>query len=134
MAYATEGKFTLTAAASTVVADRLVYIDAAGKAALPNAATEAHVLALVGVVDARTAAGDVTVRGFDGGAARVAVAASQTVVAGNPLYLNSTTGTVATGASGWLVGTAVTGGVSGAQELAKITAILHKPILVTAET
>lgn len=137
MAYATKGVFTLTSSASSTIDDpfRFIFVNSDGQADYPNASTDAEVLAIVGVTeDAITDAGDLPVRGFDGGVHKVAVEASQVVAAGDDLYLTGTAGCVQTGSTGWLVGTALTGATSGASELAVISAVLHFPVEIISGT
>lgn len=137
MAYATKGVFTLTSSSSSTIDDpfRLVFVNSDGEADYPDASSDAEVLAIVGVTeDAITDAGDLSIRGFDGGVHKIAVAASQTVAAGDDLYITGTAGCVITGSSGWLVGTALTGGTSGASELAVISAVLRPPVEIAAGT
>ena len=70
MAYATKGVFTLTSSSSSTIDDpfRLVFVNSDGEADYPDASDDAEVLATVGVTeDQITDAGDLAVRGFDGG-------------------------------------------------------------------
>lgn len=136
MAYENFGAFTLPADDATTMLDyRLVMVNASGQAAYPDATDLVDVTKTVGVTNEQVDAnGDIAVRGFDGGVSKITVAANQTVVAGDDLFMVGTVGCVQTGASGYFVGTALTAGTSGASELAVISAVLRAPIAIAAET
>lgn len=136
MAYENFGVFTLPADdASTMKDYRLVMVDSNGCAAYPDATDLADVTKTVGTTNEQVDAnGDIAVRGFDGGVSKITVAANQTVVPGDYLFMAGTVGCVQTGSEGYFVGTALTGGVSGASELAVISAVLRAPSGDAAET
>ena len=129
-------EFTLLAAdASALKAFRLVCVDSDGAAALPDASDDDDCLKTVGVTTDAPGVSDYTpIAGFGDGTRKVTVAASQTVATGDDLYMTGTAGCVQTGSSGWLVGVALEGAVSGASELAIIEAVLNKPMSVSAGT
>lgn len=136
MSYATYGDFSMDVANTTTMkAYRFVYVNSSGQVDLPDATTDAEVLAVVGTTTTQvTSGGDVVVRPIGGGVAQVTVAASETVTKGDDLELTGTVGCVKNGTSGWLVGTALETATSGASELAVISAVLRNPYNVASGT